>query len=427
MINDELGTDIEPKYVENALLSLPANRCSSPRVNFDYLIQCSGIFIWIPQIFGGVNEEVPLYEPTNVIGEEVLPGIKRVLASGWLTLGEETRAFEREFAEAHRSENGIAVNSCTSALYASLRALDIGNGDRVVVPAITFSATANVVRLLGGEVVLCDVTESGNVDPDSLRRLLNERKDVSGVIPVHLYGLPCDMPEIVEIAEAHDLFVIEDCAHAPGATIGGRPVGSFGDAGCFSFYATKNMTTGEGGMVTTSNSGLAERIRKLRNHHQTKSPEEKKETWGYDVDGLGFNFRMSEIEAVIGRSQLERLPEMTKSRRQVAARYKEALDLIDGLTWVGETADKDHVFHLFVIRVGEEYPMSRDQLYDLLSEHDIITGVHYPPISALDYYQGVEGETETANQLSNQILSLPMYPDMDAEDQDRVIRALQSV
>ena len=369
---------------------------------------------------------VPLYKPENVIGDEVIEGIRDVLASGWLTLGPETRSFEDEFSTAHSTEHGIAVNSCTSALYACLRALGVGDGDTVVVPAMTFSATANVVRLLGGDVVLCDVTETGNMDPESLARQL-ERYDVAAVIPVHLYGLPADMPEICRLAENHGATVIEDCAHAPGASISGEPVGSFGDAGCYSFYATKNMTTGEGGMVVTSDDELASRVRKLRNHHQTKSPDEKKENWGYDVDGLGFNFRMSEIQAVMGRSQLKRLPTMNDVRREVARQYLDALAEIPGIEWVGDPESMDeHVFHLFVVRVTNEYPLTRQQLYDKLSTEDITTGVHYPPLSELSYYDDVRGEHETADELYTEILSLPMFPGMTDTEQQTVVTSLRA-
>ena len=371
-----------------------------------------------------MTNRVPLYEVNEIIGTDVLEDVRKVIESGWLTLGEETEEFEREFAGTHDANHGVAMNSCTSALYAALRALGIGSGDRVAVPAITFSATANVVRLLGADVVLVDVTDTGNMDPDSLERVLST-DDVEAVIPVHLYGLPCDIDEIVRIANDHDSPVIEDCAHAPGATFDGQPVGSFGDVGCFSFYATKNMTTGEGGMAITNAESIDAKLRQLRNHHQTKSPEEKKDAWGYDVDGLGFNFRMSEIEATIGRSQLTDLPEMNESRREVAARYIEGIDAIDGLRWVGNSDDRtEHVFHLFVVAVDDEYPLSRDELYEHLSDRDIRSGVHYPAISNLTYYQDVAGESESAEELSQQILSLPMFPNMVPETQDRVLDAL---
>jgi dTDP-4-amino-4,6-dideoxygalactose transaminase len=368
---------------------------------------------------------IPLYEVNEIIGDEVIDDVRNVIESGWLTLGEETEQFEVEFATSHDTGYGVAMNSCTSALYAAIRSLEITATDRVAVPAITFSATANIVRLLGADVVLVDVDETGNMDPESLERVLSNH-DISAVIPVHLYGNPCDMDEITGIVDDHDVPIVEDCAHAPGATLEGNPVGSFGEVGCFSFYATKNMTTGEGGMAITDSKEIDDKLRKLRNHHQTKSPDEKQDAWGYDVDGLGFNFRMSEIEATIGRSQLEKLPAMNESRRDVARRYVDALEDIGGLRWVGEDDDrKEHVFHLFVIEVSEEYPLTRNGLYDQLAERDIITGVHYPSISELSYYADINGEYEYAEELSSRILSLPMFPNMDPKTQDRVIDALR--
>lgn len=372
-----------------------------------------------------MTDTIPLYDVTQVVGTDVLDDIRDVLESGWLTLGEKTDRFERDFADAHDTAHGIAVNSCTSALYAALRALGIGAGDTVIVPAMTFSATANVVRLLGADVVLADVDDDGNMNPDSLARVLKSH-GADAIIPVHLYGLPCDMDAILDLAADYDAAVVEDCAHAPGATIDGEPVGSLGDAGCFSFYATKNMTTGEGGMVTTSDDELAAKVRKLRNHHQTKSPDEKADAWGYDVDGLGFNFRMSEITAALGVTQLEKLPDMNESRRAVARRYRDAVVDIDGLRWVGtDIPEKTHVFHLFVVEVDDTYPDTRNELYDRLSEQDIVTGVHYPSISTLTYYRDVDGEYATAEALSDRILSLPMFPGMERSTQDRVVEALR--
>lgn len=370
-------------------------------------------------------DEIPLYDVNKVISsDEVVDDVASVIDSGWLTLGEWTERFEDQFSAAHDADHGIAVNSCTSALYASLRALGVGPGDEVVVPAMTFSATANVVRLLDADVVLCDVDSDGNLDPEEFARILDERDDVAAVIPVHLYGLPCDIGEIVDVADRYDVAVIEDCAHAPGATVDGRPVGSFGDVGCFSFYATKNITTGEGGMAVTNDDDLAERVFKLRNHHQTKTPTEKKQNWGYDVDGLGFNFRMSEISASIGVNQLQKLPEMNESRREVADRYRESISEISGLSWEGEDDAKEHVYHLFVLRVGEEYPMTRGELYEHLAENQIRAGVHYPPISRLSYYDNVSGSVPRAEEMFQEILSIPMFPDMSRETQNRIVEAL---
>ncbi|WP_459889442.1 DegT/DnrJ/EryC1/StrS family aminotransferase [Halostagnicola bangensis] len=373
-----------------------------------------------------MSSRVPLYKVENVIGDEVLEPIGDVLQSGWLTLGPWTEKFEERFAARHDAAHGVAVNSCTSALYASLRAGGIGPGDNVIVPAITFAATANVVRHLGAEVIVCDVKDNGNIDPTVLGDLL-ERYDVSAIVPVHLYGLPCDMHEIVALAREHDATVIEDCAHVPGAELNGKAAGSFGKAGCFSFYATKNMTTGEGGMIVTDDEEVANEAKRIRNHYQTKSPAEKRETWGYDVDGIGLNFRMSEIEAAIGLGQLDRLESMNESRRTVANAYIDAIEEIPGITWNGGTPEKTHVFHLFVVQVLEDHPLDRDQVYDRLSDAGITTGVHYPPIPALSSYSAVEGEYGNAERFAERILSVPMYPDMSEDTQQRVVRALEAV
>jgi dTDP-4-amino-4,6-dideoxygalactose transaminase len=371
-------------------------------------------------------EEIPLYKVTNIIGREVLDPIGDVIDSGWLTLGQKTEAFEAAFSDTQDCDHGVALNSCTSALYAALDAVGVGGGDTVIVPGMTFAATANVVELLGAEVVLCDTKETANMDPNALEHVLEDRDDVGAIIPVHLYGLPCDMDRIMEIANAHDVPVVEDCAHAPLAEVAGQRVGSFGAAGCFSFYATKNMTTGEGGMLTTTDSRVAEHVRKIRNHSQTMTPDEKKETWGYDVDGTGFNFRMSEIQAAIGLSQLERLPEMTESRRAVARRYREAINGIPGLRW--ETADdrKAHAFHLFVVQVEDDYPLTRTELFERFADRNIVTGVHYPPISNLSHYRDLSGTIPTTEALFERILSLPIYPEMPEGDQARVVDVLRN-
>lgn len=373
-----------------------------------------------------MDREIPLYDVNKIIGREVLDDIGEVLDSGWLTLGPKTETFELKFSDLQDSEFGIALNSCTSALYATLDGIGVSEGDAVVVPGITFVATANVVELLGAEVVLCDVKENGNIDPEELEGILESTNNVAAVIPVHLYGQPCDMGRIMDIAERYDVSVIEDCAHAPMAEFDGKRVGSFGDAGCFSFYATKNITTGEGGMVTTNDPEIEKHVRKLRNHHQTMTPKEKKETWGYDADGTGFNFRMSEIQAAMGISQLERLPEMTESRREVAARYKEGIESISGLRWESEDARKSHAYHLFVIQVDDEYPISRDELFEVFEKNNVVTGVHYPPISRLTQYEELNGSVPNADKFADRILSLPMYPYMEGAEQDKVLDILRN-
>ncbi len=378
------------------------------------------------------KENIPLYKPQNVVGEEILGGILEVLRSGWLTMGPKTEQFEKIFASFIGRKFGLAANSCTSALFMSLDSLGIRKGDQVVVPVMTFVATANVVRWSGGEPIFCDVSEDGEIDPDSLEEILEENGNVKCIIPVHLYGFPCDMERISSLATKYSVKMIEDCAQAHGATVNCRKVGSFGDASCFSFYATKNMTMGEGGIMLTDERAVLEKACRMRNHGQTKIPREKAREWHYDVVQLGFNFRMNEIQAVMGISQMERLDAMIESRWQVAQEYKEELRNIRGIELLHEPEkdSKRHgVYHLLVIRVGEEYPLTRDELYIKMRENGITCGVHYPPLHYLTYYKQTtgykEGDFPCAERLYSCILSLPFFPFMKDSELDRIVEVLR--
>ena len=379
-----------------------------------------------------MTSTIPLYKPQNTIGAEVLDGIREVLESGWLTMGPKTIKFEEAFANYIGCKYGVATDSCTAALYLALDGLGIKTGSLVVVPVNTFVATANVVRWLGGEVLFCDVGEDGELDPAKLAALFEENQKINCVIPVHLYGFPCNMKEIVPLVKKNGIRMIEDCAQSVGATVGDNKVGSFGDAGCFSFYATKNMTTGEGGMLVTSNEEVKERALLMRNHGQNKTPKEKFAYWQYDVTDLGFNFRMSEIEAVIGLKQMEKLDLIIESRLKIAKKYKEALEKIDGLEMLHDPesgGDRHGVFHLLEVKVEKQYPLKRDELYDFLKKKGITTGVHYPPLHFFSYYQKTtkyqRGDFPQAEELYSKILSLPMFPWMTEEEFGRIISALR--
>src|SRR5665647_730991 len=259
------------------------------------------------QRFSILLDQIPLYKTQNTIGEEVLAGIREVLESGWLTLGPKTMEFEKVFSEYVQCRYGLATNSCTSALYMALNGIDLKKGASVVVPVNTFVATANVVRLYGAEPIFCDVDEEGEIDSEKIEVLLETNDKIDCIIPVHLYGFPCNMQNISRLVREYDLKMVEDCAQAHGAKFGDRAVGSFGDAGCFSFYATKNITTGEGGMLVTNSAEVSERAFLVRNHGQNKTPKEKVSHWRFDVSDLGFNFRMSEIAAVMGLMQMKKI------------------------------------------------------------------------------------------------------------------------
>jgi perosamine synthetase len=380
-----------------------------------------------------LKSTIPLYKSQNSIGAEVLDGIREVLESGWLTQGPKTIKFEEDFADYTECKYGVATDSCTSALYLSLDGLGIKTGDSVVVPVNTFVATANVVRWIGAEVLFCDVGEDGELDTTKLATLLEENDKIKCVIPVHLYGFPCNMKQLGPLVKKHSLKMIEDCAQSVGAKFGDKKVGSFGDAGCFSFYATKNMTTGEGGMLVTSSEEVKDRALLIRNHGQSKTPKEKFAHWRYDVTDLGFNFRMSEIEAAIGLKQMEKLDLIIESRREIAKRYKEELEKIDGIEMLHDPESDNYrqgVFHLLEIKVEKQYPLKRDKLYDSLKKEGITTGVHYPPLHMFSYYKKTtkyrKGDFPQAEALYSKILSLPMFPFMKELEFQTIINALKT-
>jgi len=235
------------------------------------------------------------------------------------------------------------------------------------------------------------------------------------------------------LTKRHGIKTIEDCAHSFGATVEGKKVGSFSDAGCFSFYATKNITTGEGGMLVTDSSEVKDRVSLVRNHGQTKTPDEKRAHWEYDVTDLGFNFRMSEIQAAIGLKQMEKLDLITQSRREIAKRYKEELDKIQGIEMLHDPerhSCPQSVYHLLVIKVEKQYPLSRNELYRCLQKEGITTGVHYPPLHYFSYYRKTtkykKGDFPCAEALYEKILTLPLFPYMTDDEFRKVIRVLKT-
>lgn len=375
---------------------------------------------------------IPLYKPQSILGNEEIEAVREVLKSGWLTLGPKTVEFERVFANYIKVKYGVATSSCTSALYLALDGLGIGKGDSVVVPVNTFVATANVVRWRGAEPVFCDVGEDGEIDPAKLANILETNENIKCVMPVHVYGFPCNMKAISRLTRKHGVRMIEDCAQALGAAFGGKKVGSFGNVGCFSFYATKNITTGEGGMLVTNNKKVQKRALFMKNHCQNKTPSEKSAGWRYDVTDLGFNFRMSEIEAAIGLTQLKKLDLITKRRRELAGKYQEALEDIEGIEMLHDPDDRIYqsVFHLLEVKIEKPYPLTRDELYGYLQKRGIISGVHYIPLHLFSYYKKTtkyrKGDFPCAESLFSRVLSLPMFPFMTELEFQTIIDSLKA-
>lgn len=340
----------------------------------------------------------------------------RVLQSGHLAQGPEVAAFEAEFADLVDGHHCIAVNSGTAALWLTLLALGIGTGDEVIAPSFTFAATAAAVRLTGATPVFADITpDTFCLDPDAVRAAITPR--TAAVIPVHLYGHPAAMDHLMPLAARHGLAVVEDAAQAHGATLHGRPVGTFGTAGCFSFYPTKNMQSIEGGMVTTADPALARTLRLLRNQGMEQR---------YHHEIVGTNARMSDVSAAIGRSQLGRLKTLTDRRRANAAHLNAHLADFPGLTLPVTTAGAEHVWHQYTVRVGPGLD-DRDTFAKYLTQAGVGSNVYYPiPLHRSPAYATAVNlpHTDTA---AAQALSLPVHPELTATHLGAIVQAVTSL
>ncbi len=348
---------------------------------------------------------IPIASP--VIDEQEKAAVLRVLESGILAQGPTVQAFETAFAERVGVRHAIAVGSGSDALLVALLAHGIGDGDEVITTPFSFIASANAVLFAGARPRFVDVREDDfNIDPDLIEQKITPR--TKAIIPVHLYGHPCRMDEIAAIARRHGLLIVEDCCQAHGASIGGRPVGSFGTA-CYSFYPTKNMTTGEGGMVTTDDDEVATQTRMLRNHGQSEQ---------YLHERIGFNWRMTDVAAAIGMAQLDRLEEANARRRANARRLSEDCD---GVVIPTERTGCRHVYHQYTVRAPER----RDELMSHLRERGVGAVVYYPlPIHRQPVYRrlGYRDAVPVAERLSTEVLSLPVHPSLTEQDVDTVAR-----
>jgi perosamine synthetase len=349
---------------------------------------------------------IPIARP--IIGYEEITAVSEVLKSGMIAQGEKVAEFEQAFADLCQTTHAVATSNGTSALHAALLAAGIGHGDEVIVPAFSFVATASSVSMCGATPVFCDVDEQTfNINPIQIEERVTPK--TKAVIGVHLFGQPFDVTGVQRVCESHNLTLIEDAAQAHGALSNGARVGGLGHFGCFSFYATKNMITGEGGMVTTSEKAFAERLRQIINHGQIEK---------YLHTRLGYNYRMTDISAAIGLVQLKKL-EKFNSRRRKNAEYLTANIRCRGIIPPAVTSGVFHVFHQYVIRLTEEFPMKRNEFIDLLKAKGIGTAVHYPlPIHRQPMY-GLENNPDpgpVSTKLSSCVLSLPVNPLLDGKE-----------
>jgi perosamine synthetase len=363
-----------------------------------------------------MRDFIPIARP--IIGNEENQEVGKVLASGMLTQGESVKMFEDSFSSFLDVENSVAVSNGTVALDLTLKAIGLKPNDEVVSPAFSFIATANCILYQGLKPVFADVNpKTFNIDPEDLKEKINSH--TKAVIGVHLYGQPFEIRALKEICEDYHLILIEDCAQAHGAEYYGKKVGSFG-VGCFSFYPTKNMTTGEGGMITTNDDSLAAKLRLLRNHGDSGK---------YNHIELGYNYRMMNLQGAIGLIQLRHLDEFNKKRINNAELLNRKINVI-GITKPYKMDNVKHVFNQYAVKVNEDFPLSRGELIDNLQSKGIGAAIHYPkPIYRQPIYQQIDPNwtiCPNAEKVSSQVLSLPVHPLLVNEDIEYISQTINS-
>lgn len=377
------------------------------------------------------------------ISEDEINEVLDSLRSGWLTTGPKTRRFEEDFA-AFIGNNceAIAVNSATAGLHLALEALGIGPGDEVITTPYTFTATAEVIRYLGADPVFVDIDpHTFNIDPQKIEEVIGYRLEVTGkvpkvIIPVHFAGLACDMAAILAIAKQYGMKVVEDAAHALPTTCNGKLIGSLeSDVTVYSFYATKTITTGEGGMLVTSNPDIAKRCRVMRLHGISRDAFDRytstKPAWHYEVVAPGFKYNMTDIAASLGIHQLKKARQFQQQRAKMAAIYDEAFKKLPVILPPHATAEDVHAWHLYVIRLNDNAGMERDRFIELMAEKGIGCSVHFIPLHLHPYwsdlYQLTPGDYPSALKVYERAVSLPLYTRMTTADQNRVISAVQEI
>ena len=350
------------------------------------------------------------------------------LESNLLTGGPTLRKFENSFRDLTGSKYAIGVSNATAALQLSLKSLKIGKDDEVIIPDMTFVATANAVLFTGATPILADINfEDLNISVESIKKNMSSK--TKAIIPVHFAGKSCNMKEIRKIAKQYHVKIIEDCAHAVGTKFGHTHVGNFGEAGCFSFYPTKNLTTIEGGMIITNSFKTAQYIMKSRNHGISRTLKERFSDglpWDYEIFEMGYNFRLDEIRSCLGVNQLKRIKKMNKLRRIAADYYTTNLRSIKGII-TPKLNEKSHSWHLYVIKIQKEFGISRDELFKKLLANGVRTSVHYKPLHKFSLYKKMckkYGKLTNSSKAYKEILSLPLYPGITKKEQDYVIKQI---
>lgn len=377
---------------------------------------------------------IPFFRPS--IGEAEISAVVESLRSGWLTTGPQTGAFEAEFRALMGGDvHAIAVNSATAALHLGLEALGVGPGDEVILPTMTFTATAEVIRYLGATPVFVDMDPATiTISTETVAAAITPRTKV--LMPVHFAGRACDMTALRALADAHGLYILDDAAHAlptrhAGALIGAMTSGA--DVTAFSFYANKTMTTGEGGMLVTASNKIADRARKMRLHGIDRDVFDRftniKASWAYDVVEAGYKYNLTDLAAAIGRVQLRRIDEFQMARSEIAARYDSAFaDLPMILPPHAATGDT-HSWHLYIIQLTDEAPLTRDEFITQLQNVGVATSVHYRPLHQMTYWKPIAEDRTfpAADAYFTRCVSLPMFMAMTEAEQARVIEVVREV
>jgi dTDP-4-amino-4,6-dideoxygalactose transaminase len=375
---------------------------------------------------------LPFHVPD--IAEDEIQAVVETLRSGWLTTGAKVRQLEEDFAGYVGARYALAVNSGTAAMHLALDAIGLNEGDEVIVPTMTFAATAEVVLYFRGKPVLVDCRpDTLNLDPDQLEQTITSK--TKAIIPVHIGGQPCEMNRILEIARHHNLKVIEDAAHALPARYQGQLVGTIGDITCFSFYATKTITTGEGGMATTENLEWAERMRIMSLHGISKDAWKRytaEGSWYYEILYPGYKYNLTDMAAALGVQQLKKCDWFWEIRQRYASLYNEGLQDVPGIMIPHVASDVQHAWHLYIIQLDlEQLRIGRNEFIELLRKENIGTSVHFIPLHLHPYYRDtfnyLPEDFPHAHSAFKRIISLPIYPKMTEKDVQRVIDAVREI
>ena len=370
----------------------------------------------------------PAYEPW--ISNDDKKILNKTLGQSMLTLGPQLEKFEAAFCKYTKSKYAIAVSNCTAGLHLSLKALGIKETDEVIIPDLTFVADANAILACNARPAVVDINKNNFfLSISNLKK--NITKKTKAVIPVHIYGQVCNINEVLDVAKANNLKVVEDCAHAIGTFHKSKHVGTIGNTGCFSFYPTKNITTAEGGMVITNSKNIADKVRQLRSHGMLKSLKSRYTDgypWVFDILEPGYNYRLDEIRCALGISQLRRVTKINKMRKVAALYYHSKLHNISGIVLPDMVSDKSHSYHLYTIRITKSFGMSRNQLFKKLKQAGIRTTVYWMPVHKFTAYNKYVKKSNITNtsKIYDEILSLPLFPNISKRHQDAVVNCVKS-